>query len=121
MQSPTNKTILSIVILNYNAKDVALASVKSIEENYPKEVASGMFQVILTDNASPDNSLKEFLAYKKKTKIKLFDVVDNGGNICFSGGNNKGVPVGLGEYIFFFYSNTFFYPKKLISIIYFLV
>lgn len=120
MQSKNKKTILSIIILNYNTKNITLDSVKSIEENYSREVMSGEFQIILTDNASPDDSLKTFQEYKKKTKTKLFDVIDNGGNIGFAAGNNKGIPYAKGKYILFLNPDTIVYPKTLTRMIEFM-
>jgi GT2 family glycosyltransferase len=84
---------LSIIILTYNTKDLTLDSVASIEKHYPTEVSSGKFEIIIADNASTDGSQEAFRIYKKKSKIKSFHLVDNGGNIGFSAGNNKGVPL----------------------------
>ena len=115
-----NNTILSIIILNYNAKAFVLEAVKSIEKNYPKQTQSGEFQIIVTDNASPDNSLHAFEEYKKKTKTKLFDVVDNGGNIGFAAGNNTGIPFAKGRYLLFLNPDTVVYPKTLTRMIEFM-
>lgn len=104
---------LSIIILNYNTKKITLEAIASIEKSYPKEVASGQYEVIITDNASPDGSLEAFKNYTKKTKIKLFHVVDNGGNIGFAAGNNKGIPYARGRYILFLNPDTVMYPKTL--------
>lgn len=104
---------LSIIILNYNTKKITIEAIKSIEDNYPKDVASGNFEVIVTDNASPDNSLAAFKEYKKHTKIKSFHVVDNGGNIGFAAGNNKGLPYANGRYVLFLNPDTVVYPKTL--------
>lgn len=104
---------LSIIILSYNTKQLTLDAIKSIEKNYPEEVASGKFEVIVTDNASPDDSLAAFREYKKTTKIKSFHPVDNGGNIGFSAGNNKGVPYAKGKYVLFLNPDTIVYPKTL--------
>ena len=68
---------LSIIILNYNTRQFTLESVKSIEENYPQEVASGEFEIIICDNASIDDSLEAFRIYKKTSKITSFHIVDN--------------------------------------------
>ena len=106
-------TDLSIIILNYNAKNHALESIKSIENNYPRQVAAGSLEVIITDNASTDGSLKAFTDYKKHTAIKSFHVIDNGGNIGFAAGNNKGVPYAKGRYILFLNPDTIVYPKTL--------
>lgn len=120
MQLKNKNTILSIIILNYNAKDYVLDSIKSIEKNYPKEVASGEFQIIVTDNASPDGSLESFKKYKRTSKIKLFDVVDNGGNIGFAAGNNKGISYAQGKYVLFLNPDTLVYPKTLTRMIEFM-
>lgn len=104
---------LSIIILNYNTKQFTLDSVKSIEENYPKEVASGEIEIIVCDNASTDDSLEAFRAYKKTSKISSFHIVDNGGNIGFSAGNNKGVEHAKGKYVLFLNPDTVIYPKTL--------
>src|SRR6266480_4888103 len=107
------KPDLSIIILNYNTKKITLESIASIEKNYPKEVSTGQYEVIVTDNASPDESLKAFLEYKKKTKIKIFHVVDNKGNRGFAAGNNAGIPYANGRYILFLNPDTIVYPKTL--------
>lgn len=106
-------TELSIIILNYNTKILTLDAISSIEKNYPKEVMSGKFEVIVTDNASSDGSIAAFQEYKKKTKITSFHIVDNEGNIGFSAGNNIGVSKALGKYILFLNSDTIVYPKTL--------
>jgi len=104
---------LSIIILNYNTKKITLEAIGSIEKNYPSEVKSGKYEVIVTDNASPDNSLQAFNEYKKKTGIKKYYVVDNKGNIGFAAGNNTGVPFAKGKYILFLNPDTLVYPKTL--------
>lgn len=108
-----NKTTVSIIILNYNAKNFVIESVGSIEKNYPKEVADGTFQIIVTDNSSTDGSVETLREYKKKSKIKLFEIVENGGNTGFAAGNNKGVPYAKGKYILFLNPDTVVYSKTL--------
>lgn len=108
---------LSIIILSYNTKGLTLEAIKSIEEHYPKEVASGTFEVIVTDNRSPDGSLKVLQEYKKHTKIKSFHPVDNGGNLGFAAGNNKGLPYATGRYILFLNPDSLVYPKTLTYLI----
>jgi len=104
---------LSIIILSYNTKQITLDAIKSIEKNYQKEVTDGSFEVIVTDNASPDNSLQAFIDYKKHTKIKSFYPVDNGGNLGFSAGNNKGIKYAKGKYVLFLNPDTLVYPNTL--------
>jgi GT2 family glycosyltransferase len=104
---------LSIIILTYNTKDLTLDSVASIEKHYPTEVSSGKFEIIIADNASTDGSQEAFRIYKKKSKIKSFHLVDNGGNIGFSAGNNKGVHLAKGKYVLFLNPDTIVSPKTL--------
>lgn len=111
---------LSIIILNYNTKEVTLDAIRSIEKNYPDEVVSGNFEVIVTDNASTDGSLETFKEYKKKSKIASFHVVDNGGNIGFAAGNNKGIAYAKGRYVLFLNPDTIVYPETLETLITFM-
>src|SRR5258708_34341240 len=111
---------LSIIILNYNTKKLTTESIESIEKHYSEAVASGRYEVIVTDNDSPDGSLEAFKEYKKKTKIKSFHVIDNGGNIGFAAGNNKGVPLAKGRYVLFLNPDTVMYPKKLTTMVKFM-
>ncbi len=104
---------LSIIILTYNTKDITAAAVLSIEENYKDEVSSGQYEVIVADNKSTDGTFEFFQEYKKKTKIKAFHIVDNGGNLGFSKGNNKGVPYATGKYILFLNPDTIVYKDTL--------
>ncbi|MBU2632649.1 glycosyltransferase family 2 protein [Patescibacteria group bacterium] len=108
-----NKIELSIIILTYNAKAFTLEAVKSIEENYLKEVLEGKYEVVIADNASTDGSLDFFNEYKKKSKIKNLQIVDNGGNIGFSAGNNIGVNHANGKYLLFLNPDTVVYKKTL--------
>lgn len=108
-----NTPDLSIIILTYNTKDLTYQAVKSIEDNYQEEVRSGNYEVIVTDNASTDGTLSFFQDFKKKTTITSFHIVDNGGNIGFSAGNNKGVPYANGRYVLFLNPDTIVYKKTL--------
>jgi GT2 family glycosyltransferase len=115
-----SKVDLSIIILNYNTKKLTLEAVESIEKNYPLDTATGNFEVIVTDNASPDGSLQAFKDYKKHTKIREFIVIDNGGNIGFAAGNNTGVPHAKGRYILFLNPDTIVHPQTLSRMVQFM-
>jgi GT2 family glycosyltransferase len=108
-----NRVDLSIIILNYNTKQLALDAISSIENNYPDEVKDGKYEVIVTDNASPDGSHAVFREYGNNTKIKTFHAVDNGGNIGFSKGNNNGVKFANGRYVLFLNPDTIVHTKTL--------
>jgi GT2 family glycosyltransferase len=104
---------LSIIILNYNTKQLTIDAVSSIEKNYQKEVTTGAFEVIVVDNASTDGSMDAFHHYKKTSEIKTLHLVASGGNIGFSAGNNKGVTFAKGEYVLFLNPDSLVYPKTL--------
>lgn len=104
---------LSIIILTYNTKDITKDAVNSIEENYLTEVSSGRYEVIVTDNQSTDGTLNYFQDFKKKTKIKTFHIIDNGGNLGFSKGNNMGVKYAKGKYVLFLNPDTIVYKDTL--------
>jgi GT2 family glycosyltransferase len=108
-----NSPILSIIILTYNTKDITIDAIRSIEDNYPKEVKGGEYQVIVCDNASTDGSLEALNEYKNTSSIKLLHIVDNGGNLGFSAGNNKGVPYAQGKYVLFLNPDTIVYKNTL--------
>ncbi len=74
---------LSIIILNYNVKDLLLNCLESIFKNKGKE----NWQVIVVDNASVDGSIE---AVKKD--YPQVELVENKENLGFAQGNNMGIP-----------------------------
>jgi len=89
---------LSIIILNWNTKQLLLDCVESIFE-YSKNI---VFEIIVCDNASNDGSVD---AVRKKfgNKIKL---IQNPDNVGFSAGNNPGLKVAKGRYLLLLNSDT---------------
>ena len=90
----------SIVILNYNTKDITLNCIDSIVKNTKKL----NYEIILVDNGSTDGSVGEFK--KLKTKIKNLIFIDNKKNLGFSKGNNIGIKKAKGEYVLLLNSDT---------------
>lgn len=91
---------LSIIVLNYNTKELTLSCLKSIE----KHPFGGKFEVIVVDNKSTDGSaslLKDF----KPGKFE-FSLIENGSNSGFAKGNNLGVEKAKGEYVLLLNSDT---------------
>src|SRR6185369_1658038 len=111
---------LSIIILTYNTKQLTLDAVASVERNYPEEVASGEFEIIVADNESSDGTLDAFKVYKKTSSIRSLLLIANGGNIGFSAGNNKGVSYAKGRYVLFLNPDTIVHDKTLISMVEFM-
>lgn len=109
----STNTTLSIIILNYNTKQITLEAIKSIKNNYPHETRSGEYELIVADNASPDKSLDAFHEYKKHTQIKHFIICDNKKNFGFSKGNNQAIKLAHGKYILILNPDTIVPPKTL--------
>ena len=80
--------LISIVIVNYNGKEVLENCLKSVyKSTYPN------YEVILVDNASTDNS--NLKAKKKFPKIKLIENKINLG----SSGRNPGILLSKGKFV----------------------
>lgn len=87
---------VSIIIVNYNTKDITQKCISSIFEQ-TKDIA---FEVILVDNHSTDGSVEAFEAEKRIVFIPLAY------NMGFGKANNAGLERSSGEYVFFLNSDT---------------
>ena len=94
------KTDLSIIILNYNAKNYlkeCLDSIKGSKVNFK-------YEVILVDNVSTDGSREDIEnIYSKNPNTKTVLNTENSG---FSKGNNLGVKKSTGRYVLFLNPDT---------------
>lgn len=87
---------VSIIIVNYNTKEITHNCISSIIDR-----TSGIsYEIILVDNASTDGS-KEFFSLDNRVKYIYCDT--NGG---FGFGNNRGIEVASGKYLFLLNSDT---------------
>lgn len=80
---------VSIIILNWNGKKDTLECLKSLRK---LQIDSFKMQVIVIDNGSDDNSVRDF------NKITGFDdlkIVENNKNLGFAAGNNVGIKAAL--------------------------
>ena len=90
-----NNIEISFITINYNSSKYTIELLKSIFEN-TKDVN---FEIIVIDNASPDEDLKNLKEYIKDTEeIKL---IENRLNSGFATGNMLGVNKANGKYYFF--------------------
>lgn len=108
---------ISIIIVSFNTAKLTVETVASIEKSYPKEVTSGQYEVIVSDNNSTDGSVEALKEYKKKSKIKVFMILDNKKNLGFAKGNNVAVKKAKGRYVLFLNPDTVMYPKTLPTLI----
>jgi hypothetical protein len=88
---------VSIIIVNFNTKELTLQCIASIKE----QTIGITYEIIVVDNASTDGSQE--VIENKFPEVKLLSSSDNLG---FGNGNNLGVRESCGEYLFFLNSDT---------------
>ncbi|MDQ3098556.1 MAG: glycosyltransferase family 2 protein [bacterium] len=91
-------TDISIIILNYNTKDLLAQTLDSVRD---RSSSTLHIETIVADNGSTDGSLELLKADYPWVKI-----VANGENLGFSAGNNKGVAFTTGRYVLFLNSDV---------------
>ncbi|OGC69528.1 hypothetical protein A2415_05245 [candidate division WWE3 bacterium RIFOXYC1_FULL_39_7] len=94
------KVDLSVVVLNYNTKEIVLDCLKSIYEH----TENVSFEVVVVDNGSTDGS--QAAVGNLKSQISNLKLVQNIKNLGFAKGNNRARNVVTGEYILFLNSDT---------------
>lgn len=88
---------VSIIIVNYNTKDLLKTCIDSIIEN-TKHIN---YEIIVVDNASSDDSV--CMLNKEFKEVKLIESAINGG---FAYANNIGIKESTGRYVFLLNSDT---------------
>lgn len=88
---------VSVIIVNYNTKELTKNCIKSIYEK-TKNID---FEVIVSDNGSTDGSQE--MIKKEFPKVIL---IENNQNLGFGAANNKGLKIANGKYIFYLNSDT---------------
>lgn len=88
---------VSVIIVNYNTRDLTLNCIKSI-----KEQTFGLnYEIIVVDNASVDNSI---LTIEKEFPDVC--VISSTQNLGFGRANNLGTSKSTGKYLFYLNSDT---------------
>src|SRR5581483_8740193 len=83
---------LSIIIVNFNTKELTLNCIKSIKNSKPKMG----YEIIVVDNASEENL----------PKSKNYILIRNKANLGFAKANNIGIKNAKGKYILLLNSDT---------------
>ncbi len=104
-------TILSIIIISYNTKELTVRCLKSIINQYKRELQNGQFEIIVVDNNSTDHTV---LTIQQFNKIRI---IENKKNYGFSKGNNIGAKKAKGKYLFFLNSDTEVKDKRLLLMV----
>lgn len=94
---------LSIVIVNFNAREFLKKCLDSIFESQFKNL-----EVVVVDNASKDGSVEELKKFGSKIKL-----ITNKTNVGFSVANNQGIKVSSGRYLLFLNPDTSIHPNTL--------
>lgn len=92
-----NNPELSIIILNYNVKQLLINCLESVF----KSKDADRWQIIVVDNASSDGSVEAI-----KTRYKDIEILENKANIGFAAGNNKAIPKVLAPVVLFLNPDT---------------
>lgn len=97
-------TKLSIIILAYNSSKDIEGCIESIFSYYSKEIESGEFELVVTDNASADNTVDIVSDLKKRhKKIHFFKNEENFG---FAKGLNLASKNANGEFLLYLNPDT---------------
>lgn len=95
--------LISIVILNYNAGELLIDCIDSIQKSIYKN-----FEIILVDNVSKDSSHK-----KCKEKFPNIHLIENVENLGYCEGNNVGLRVSKGKFVVILNPDTIVDPSWL--------
>jgi GT2 family glycosyltransferase/glycosyltransferase involved in cell wall biosynthesis len=100
--------LTSIVILAHGERDLTAACLASIERHTPEP-----HEVILVDNASPDDSAAFFERYAERGNVR---VVLNGRNAGFAAGCNLGLALSRGDALLLLNNDTLVTPGWLAAL-----
>ena len=101
---------LSIIIVNWNVRDLLRACLQSLTMDHGPWTVAGAsssvyrpwsVEIIVVDNASVDGSVAMVAAEFPEVRL-----IANAENIGFTRGNNQGVAVARGRYVFFLNPDT---------------
>ncbi|TMV50788.1 glycosyltransferase family 2 protein [Paenibacillus mesophilus] len=95
---------LSIVIVNYNTKELTLTCLQSLYQSK----TTYKYEIILIDNCSVDGSVQS--AFELYPRVNL---ILNAENVGFSKANNQGIDIAKGRFILLLNSDTVVEPDTL--------
>jgi len=112
MEELNNKIMVSIVIVNWNGKDIIKQCLDSIYTN----VKNVSFEIIVVDNGSTDGSVE--MLREGYPQVKLIECKENLG---FGKANNLAVSYCRGEYILLLNNDTIMLGSGIIDIVNFAI
>jgi GT2 family glycosyltransferase len=102
------QTLVSVIILNFNGAKWLPRCLKSLGE----QTIVSQLEIIVADNGSTDGSDKLASAILSALAINS-QVVQNGGNLGYCEGNNRGAKSAQGKYLLFLNADTWLEPDCL--------
>ena len=99
---------LSIIIVNYNVKQLVIDCIRSIYTH----LKCVSFEIIVIDNNSADDSVNAV-----KTNFPDTIIISNNHNAGFSEANNQGIKVANGKYVFLLNPDTYLIDSSICKLI----
>jgi GT2 family glycosyltransferase len=93
---------VSVIILNYNTKEVTLNCIKSLVKN----TKSLNFEIILVDNGSSEKFQILGSTLSSNYNLQNIKVIRNKKNLGFAKANNHGIKIAKGQYVLLLNSDT---------------
>ena len=100
---------ISVIIVNYNVKEYIISCIESI---YKHSKSNFSFEIIVIDNKSHDDSVKEI-----KKEFPKISLIENNYNAGFSRAVNQGVEKARGENLLILNPDTLFIEDSLYKIL----
>ncbi len=98
--------LLSIIILNFNKSDLTINCLESLQKLYKKEFDESQYEIIIIDNASAEDDLKDLKEKLKSGKYNGTTLIENKENFGFSKACNIGASKAGGDLILFLNNDT---------------
>lgn len=108
MTNVTSEILVSFIIINYKTPDIVKENINSIEKN----IKSVIFEIIVVDNASNDNSVENI-----KNNCSDINVVSLENNIGYGGAVNAGAAVAKGHFLIILNSDIILVEDKIAELI----
>ncbi len=108
MKRQNNSINLSIIIVNFNTRELVLACIRALIASIGHDLS---WELVVVDNGSSDGSLEEVKS--QKSKVKSFTLIENKENVGFAAANNQGIRASRGRYVLLLNSDTEVAPGAL--------
>ncbi len=109
--------LLSVCLVSYNTAELTIAAVKSVIKDIKQsELLAKASEVIVVDNDSHDDSVKQLNALKNSAASPI-QVLVSKSNRGFAGANNYAIKHSTGEYILLLNSDTYVQSGSLTSLV----